>query len=130
MSGETSNIANHDAMNHTEQMLEKMNYVTDGGNRLDIPIHLRPKSGDIRKYVRYNSNKPSFCVTGDMRKIFHYSQNRALTNRELARIQSFPDDFIFLGSSISVQQQIGNAVPPKLAKIVANSIKEYLNEHR
>lgn len=130
MSGETSNIANHEAMNHTEQMLEKMSYVTDGGNRLNIPIHLRPKSGDIRKYVRYNSNKPSFCVTGDMRKIFHYSQNRALTNRELARIQSFPDDFLFLGSSISIQQQIGNAVPPKLASIVANSIKEYLNERK
>lgn len=127
-SGESSDFPNHVAMNHTSQMLEKMSYVTDGGNRMDIPESIRPKSGDIRKYVRYNSDKPSFCVTGDMRKIFHYSQNRALTNRELARIQTFPDDFIFLGSSIAIQQQIGNAVPPKLASIVAASIREYLNE--
>ncbi len=129
-SGESSEIPNHIAMNHTPQMLEKMFYVSDGGNRMDIPEDIRPKSGDIRKYVRYNSENPSFCVTGDMRKIFHYSQNRALTNRELARIQTFPDDFIFLGSSISIQQQIGNAVPPKLAGIVAASIREYLNERK
>ena len=68
----------------------------------------------MRKYIRYKSDQPSVCVTGDMRKIFHYSQNRALTVR-LARIQSFPDDFIFYGTSLSQQQQVGNAIPPKLA---------------
>lgn len=126
--GEISGIPNHSSMRHSTQMLEKMSYVKDGGNRLDIPEDIRPKSGDIRKYVRYNSDKPSFCVTGDMRKIFHYSQNRALTNRELARIQTFPDSFIFCGSTISIQQQIGNAVPPKLSHILAVAIMEYLNE--
>ena len=104
--GETSNIPNHNAMNHSKQMLEKMSYVKDGGDRNDIPEEIRPKSGDIRKYIRYNSKKPSVCVTGDMRKIFHYEQNRALTARELARIQSFPDDFVFEGTSIQIQQQI------------------------
>ena len=44
-------------MKHTEQMLEKMQYVTDGGDRNDIPLELRPKSGDIRKYIRYNSKE-------------------------------------------------------------------------
>lgn len=125
-SGETSNIPNHNAMKHTKQMLEKMNFVKDGGDRHDIPEELRPVSGDIRKYIRYNSNEPSICITGDMRKVFHYNQNRALTSRELARIQSFPDDFIFYGSSISIQQQIGNAIPPKLSKILAKEVKEYL----
>ena len=125
-SGETSNFPNHSSMNHTKQMLEKMSYIKDGGNRNDIPSKLRPKSGDIRKYIRYNSQKPSYCVTGDMRKIFHYSQNRALTPRELARIQTFPDDFIFYGNSISIQQQIGNAVPPTLAYKIALQVKEVL----
>lgn len=122
-SGEKSDIPNHIAMSHSEQMLEKMSYVKDGGDRNDIPEELRPKSGDVRKYIRYDSKKPSVCVTGDMRKIFHYEQNRALTCRELARIQSFPDDFVFEGTSIQIQQQIGNAVPPKLAYLLAEQAK-------
>lgn len=125
-SGQTSNIPNHIAMNHSNQMLNKMSYIKDGGDRMDIPEEIRPKSGDIRKYIRYDSSKPSFCVTGDMRKIFHYEQNRALTARELARIQSFPDDFIFEGTSIQIQQQIGNAVPPRLAQKIAMQVKETL----
>ena len=126
-SGEFSNIPNHIAMNHSKQMLEKMKYVKDGGDRNDIPEELRPKSGDLRKYIRYNSKKPSVCVTGDMRKIFHYSQNRALTCRELSRIQTFPDDFIFIGNSGKIQQQIGNAVPVKLAEQIASQVKEVLD---
>ncbi len=126
-SGETSDIPNHNAMNHSKQMLEKMSYVKDGGNRNDIPEDIRPKSGDIRKYIRYNSNEPSICITGDMRKVFHFNQNRALTGRELARIQTFPDDFIFKGNVGKVQQQIGNAVPPKLAFQIANSVREVLD---
>lgn len=126
-SGETSHIPLHNAMKHTAQMLQKMSYVKDGGNRNDIPENIRPKSGDVRKYIRYNSNKPSFCVTGDMRKIFHYNQNRALTCRELARLQTFPDDYVFCGSSIEIQQQIGNAVPCKLANAVAIECFRSLN---
>ena len=126
-SGCHSNIPNHIAMNHTEEMLNKMSYIKDGGNRLEIPEHIRPKKGDARKYIRYNSSKPSICITGDMRKVFHYNQNRALTVRELARVQSFPDNFIFTGSSISQQQQVGNAVPPLFAELLANSIRDMLN---
>lgn len=126
-SGEASDIPNHIAMKHSAQMLEKMSYVKDGGDRTDIPEKIRPKSGDIRKYIRYDSTKPSVCITGDMRKVFHYEQNRALTSRELARIQSFPDEFVFLGASIQVQQQIGNAVPPKLANKIAVQVEEALN---
>ena len=128
--GETSEIPNHTAMKHSAQMLEKMSYVSDGGNRNDIPEKLRPKSGDSRKYIRYNSKKPSFCVTGDMRKIFHYSQNRALTCRELARLQTFPDSFIFLGNAGKVQQQIGNAVPVLLANKIALQVKEVLDNEQ
>lgn len=124
--GERSEIPNHFSMNHSSQMLKKMSYIGDGGNRNQIPEDLRPKTGDIRKYIRYDSQKPSVTVTGDMRKIFHYEQNRALTPRELARLQSFPDSFIFEGNSISIQQQIGNAVPPLLGYAVAKQVKESL----
>jgi len=123
-SGSKTSISNHESMNHTEQMLKKMSYIKDGGDRFDIPESIRPKSGDVRKYIRYNSLEPSICITGDMRKVFHYSQNRALTVRELARIQTFPDNFIFQGPKISQQQQVGNAVPPLLAEAVAKAIIE------
>lgn len=124
--GEKSNIPNHFAMNHSTQMLKKMSYVKEGKGREDIPLPLRPKSGDARKYIRYERKKPSITITGDMRKVFHYNQNRALSPRELARIQSFPDSFIFQGTSISMQQQIGNAVPPLLGKAIAGSVKQAL----
>jgi DNA (cytosine-5)-methyltransferase 1 len=129
-SGETcTRIPNHESMNHSKQMLKKMKYVRDGGDRNHIPKRLRPKSGDLRKYVRFNSKKPSFCITGDMRKVFHPSQNRALTVRELARIQTFADDYEFLGNKISQQLQVGNAVPPLLAFVVGKEIFKELNEH-
>lgn len=119
-------VHNHEAMSHTPAMLQKMKYVQDGGDRSQIPRRLRPKKGDARKYIRYDSNAPSVCITGDMRKVFHYSQNRALTVRELARIQTFPDTYKFFGGRISQQQQVGNAVPPLLAKAVAKEIHKIL----
>lgn len=123
-SGESSeNIYNHISMNHTEQMLKKMKYIPEGGNRNHIPESIRPKSGDQRKYIRLDRNQVGYCVTGDMRKIFHYRDNRALTVRELARLQTFPDWFEFKGPSISQQQQVGNAVPVKLAEKIAERIK-------
>lgn len=121
-SGQESSIPNHIAMSHSLQMLDKMSYVSDGGDRNEIPVKIRPKSGDVRKYIKYASDKPSVCVTGDMRKIFHYEQNRALTVRELAKLQSFPDNFIFKGNRISQQQQVGNSVPPKMAEAIAKVI--------
>lgn len=127
-SGESSSLPNHQAMNHTPDMLKKMHYVRDGSDRYDIPEPLRPKTGDVRKYIRYASDKPSVCITGDMRKVFHYRDNRALTVRELARIQSFPDDFIFLGSKISQQQQVGNSVPPRFAYYLAKTVQKMIDQ--
>lgn len=125
-SGEISSTPNHVAMKHSNQMLEKMSYVLNGGNRDQIPDHIRPKSGDVRKYIRYNKDKPSITITGDMRKVFHFSQNRALTVRELARLQSFPDSFLFEGPSISQQQQVGNSVPPLMAETLAEVVKKMI----
>lgn len=126
-SGEMSNIPNHSAMKHTDEMLYKMSFIKDGGDREDIPLEIRPVKGDVRKYIKYNSKKPSICITGDMRKVFHYNQNRALTVRELARIQTYPDNFVFEGSTISQQQQVGNSVPPVFAEELALCIKEMLD---
>jgi DNA (cytosine-5)-methyltransferase 1 len=129
VSGQTSNVPNHSAMHHGSEMLEKMQYVKDGGNREDIPLALRPTSGDVRKYIRYKSDDVSVCITGDMRKVFHYDQNRALTVRELAAIQTFPDDFVFCGKSIAQQQQVGNSVPPIFAEKIAKHIKKIIDSY-
>ena len=126
-SGGKSKVPNHNAMNHTPQMLNKMEYVSEYGNRDEIPKKYRPTSGDVRKYIRYKKGEPSITITGDMRKVFHYSQNRALTVRELAAIQTFPDNFIFQGNSISQQMQVGNAVPPMLARHIAKAVRQMLN---
>jgi len=70
-------------------------------------------------------NKPSYTVTGSGgggTHVYHWKENRALTNRERARLQTFPDNFIFEGSKESVRKQIGMAVPVKGAKIIFEAI--------
>lgn len=76
-------------------------------------------------YRRLHPDKPSYTITGSGgggTHVYHWEECRALTNRERARIQSFPDDFIFKGSKESVRKQIGMAVPPEGAKIIFEAI--------
>ena len=76
-------------------------------------------------YKRLDPEKPSYTITGSGgggTHVYHWKENRALTNRERARLQTFPDNFIFEGSKESVRKQIGMAVPVKGAKIIFDSI--------
>ena len=75
-------------------------------------------------YRRLHPDKPSYTITGSGggTHVYHWKENRALTNRERARLQTFPDTFIFEGSKESVRRQIGMAVPVKGAKIIFESI--------
>ena len=75
-----------------------------------------------------NSNLPSNNIDTGNRIYFHYEENRVPSVRESARIQSFPDDFEFLGSKTSQYKQVGNAVPPLLAEVIAKQILKYLHE--
>ncbi len=80
-------------------------------------------------YRRLMPDKPSYTVTGSGgggTHVYHWSENRALTNRERARLQAFPDDFLFLGGKESVRKQIGMAVPPKGAKVIFEAISSAL----
>jgi site-specific DNA-cytosine methylase len=76
-------------------------------------------------YKRLDPNRPSYTITGSGgggTHVYHWSEPRALTNRERARLQTFPDDFVFMGSKESVRKQIGMAVPAEGAKHVFSAI--------
>jgi DNA (cytosine-5-)-methyltransferase len=85
--------------------------------KVPLPEHLRLKTKTTisQLYKRLHPDKPAYTVIGSGgggMRMYHYSENRALTNRERARLQTFPDDYIFCGGSESVRKQIGMAVPP------------------
>lgn len=119
-------IFNHEITNHSDQTTNIISLVPDGGNYKNLPEELRKTRNVNIAWTRLNSSKPSFTIDTGHRHHFHYKYNRVPTVRESARIQSFPDTFIFLGSKTSQYKQVGNAVPPMLAKVIATEIKKYL----
>ncbi len=124
--GKSAGIHNHEITNHSDQTTNIISLVPDGGNYKDLPEELRKTRNVNIAWTRLNSKKPSFTIDTGHRHHFHYKYNRVPTVRESARIQSFPDTFIFLGSKTSQYKQVGNAVPPLLAKVLAEEIKKYL----
>lgn len=121
---------NQERTNQAKRVLERLQYIKEGENvfTADLPEHLRlkVKGAKISQiYKRLNSSKPAYTVTGSGgggTHMYHWKENRALTNREKARLQTFPDDFVFSGSKESVRRQVGMAVPPKGAKIIFEAI--------
>ena len=93
---------------------------------MDLPIDKRGG----RKYKallrRMDRNKPSLCIDTGHRTYFHYQELRIPSTREVARLQSFPDSFIFTGPRNDQQKQVGNAVPPLLAEFLAQTINRHL----
>ena len=120
-------IHNHELTNHSEKTVDIISLVPDGGNYKDLPTEFQKTRKVNIAWTRLNSKKPSFTIDTGHRHHFHYEFNRVPTVRESARIQSFPDNFIFKGSKTSQYKQVGNAVPPILAKHLAVQLKRYLN---
>ena len=120
-------LTNHEAANHSLDLVEVISHIPDGGNRKSIPDHLQPKSGFHNSYARLASWKPAVAVTSNMRKpssarAVHPRQHRGLTVREGLRLQSFDDDFTILGARTSQYLQVGNAVPPILALEIGREV--------
>jgi len=122
----STGVFNHQITNHNEQTKQIIALVPDGGNYKDLPKELQQTRRVNIAWTRLNSNKPSFTIDTGHNHHFHYQFNRVPTARESARLQSFSDDFIFLGAKTSQLKQIGNAVPPFLAKAIALQLKNYL----
>lgn len=121
-------VHNHEQSKHSEETIKAISYVPQGGGMRDIPIEIR---GD-RKYSsllrRMDSSKPSQTVDTGHRTYFHYKENRVISVREAARLQSFPDDYIFYTGKQNQYKQVGNAVPPILAYELAKSIIKYFED--
>lgn len=125
-----SNCYNNEMTKHPNTVKERLEHIPPGQNAWyeGIPQHLRlnvkgAKLSNI--YKRLDPDKPAYTVTGSGgggTHMYHYAEPRALTNRERARLQSFPDDFKFLGNKEAVRKQIGMAVPPEGARIIIEAI--------
>ncbi|MDK2980029.1 MAG: (cytosine-5)-methyltransferase 1 [Chloroflexota bacterium] len=157
--GNQNVLFNHEAMKHTKRIVERFNQIQWGESPHNIPseYHAKKRNGNGEKSkVIYNMNnrrldprKPSYTIPASFYSSFiHPYQNRNLTAREAARIQSFPDYYHFFGkrtmvsskllqknnrldeNHLSQYNQIGNAVPPLLAKFIANQIKIFLDGNK
>jgi DNA (cytosine-5)-methyltransferase 1 len=123
----------HFAVGHREYFIEMLSYIPQGKSALDpdvqkiMPKSLRPTSGFKNSYQRIIGDAPSPTITRNFTtpssaNCIHPNQDRALSIREGARCQSFPDWFYFLGTTDEKRLQIGNAVPPLLGRAIGESI--------
>jgi DNA (cytosine-5)-methyltransferase 1 len=111
-------------------VIERLKLIKPGQNAFnaDLPPELRlnVKGAQISQiYRRLDPAKPSYTITGSGgggTHVYHWEEPRALTNRERARLQTFPDDFVFEGSKENVRKQIGMAVPVEGAQIVFEAL--------
>lgn len=120
--------ANHLVTKNAPHVIQRYKYIPQGGNWQNIPQHLMQNYADLSQchtgiYHRLSEDMPS-VVIGNYRKnmLIHPTQDRGLSVREAARLQSFPDWYEFKGSIGFQQQQVGNAVPPLLARYVFHAI--------
>jgi len=135
----STGVVNHEAMRLSATNLERLSHIKPGGNWTDIPRHLLPEgmkrartSDHTKRYGRVDPNGLASTILTKCDPhwgaYFHYSQERAFTVREAARLQSFPDSFHFTGSRVEQYAQVGNAVPPFLAAAIGRAILTQLGK--
>uniref|UniRef100_UPI0023F9E808 DNA cytosine methyltransferase n=2 Tax=Ruminococcus callidus TaxID=40519 RepID=UPI0023F9E808 len=125
-----SNALNNEPTKQSPIVVERLKHIKPGENaftaNLPEALQLNIKGARISQiYKRLDPEKPAYTVTGSGgggTHIYHWSEPRALTNRERARLQTFPDSYEFVGSKESVRKQIGMAVPCRGAKIIFEAI--------
>lgn len=123
----------HLTRNFTEKSLQRFAKIKPGGNRFDLPDHLKAPcwlkhesgSGDVMG--RMHSDRPSVTIRTEFNKpekgrYLHPTEDRAITHHEAARLMGFPDDYLWVGSKTSIARQIGNAVPIQLGKALGHQL--------
>lgn len=119
-------VLNHVAASHSDKVRKIISLVPDGGNYKDLPEEYRGSRNFHVAWTRFASDKPAPTIDTGHRHHFHYKYNRVPTVRECARLQSFPDDFKFLGNKTQQFRQVGNAVPPLMAQAIAEQVMKML----
>ena len=126
--------ANHTRVRMSDLNLRRLSFVPEGGGRTHIPEQLRlpchkvsngHRHLDVFGRMRWDSPSPTITAMFDnftRGRFAHPSENRSITGREGARLQSFPDEFVFKGPKKDVARQIGNAVPPLVSEALARSV--------
>ena len=131
---DSTKLYNHKAPNHSEVVVERIKNIPQGGNHSNLPDELKLKRGYPNIYGKLNENKPADTITGNCGcasapgRFLHPTCNRVMTVREACRLQSIPDHVEFKGSSSQQYKQVGNAVPPLLAKAIALEMKKSLSK--
>ena len=121
---------NNEPTRQSKAVVERLKYIKPGENAwsANIPKNLQLNVKGTRLsqiYKRLDPDKPAYTITGSGgggTHVYHWSEPRALTNRERARLQTFPDDYYFIGSKESVRKQIGMAVPVDGARIIFEAV--------
>lgn len=129
----TSNsVYNHNAVNHRDHIVKRFSHIPQGGDMTDAPEKHQPSKIYSSRNRRLVENKPSYTITSHvLDELIHPWENRSITVRESARLQSFPDHYEFIGErnvfhgseETSQYEQVGNAVPVIMAKKIAEEIK-------
>lgn len=126
----TEEITHHDFTKQSKKVVERLNFIPPGKNawcdELPEQYRLNVKGAKMSQiYRRLHPDKPSYTVTGSGgggTHGYHWEDPRALTNRERARLQTFPDDFVFSGTKEQIRKQIGMAVPSDGAAIIFSAL--------
>jgi DNA (cytosine-5)-methyltransferase 1 len=125
----SSVVKNHFSTKHSDTVLERLSLISIGSKKESLPSHHRTKSIHSGTWMRLNPDgfSPTITTRFDTPSSGQFTlpyQDRCLTIREAARLQSFPDDFIFSGNKSTQMLQVGNAVPPLVAFEIAKVIKK------
>lgn len=128
----TTVASEHNAPKNGEHLIRIMEALEEGQSKDDLPENIRPKSGYGNTYAKLWWDKPSTTITRNFAcpsssRCIHPRDSRAMSIREGARLQSFPDDYIFYGSNGMKRLEIGNAVPPLLSCAIAKQMLKAMN---
>ena len=126
MRQDSPKLFNHVSTRHTDVVKHVISLVPPGGDYRDLPRGVGEHRRFNEAWTRYHPDKPSFTIDTGHRNHFHYSADRVPTVRENARLQSFPDNFVFSGTRTQQNRQVGNAVPPLLAKAIASQLRYWI----